>query len=209
MWKPTPPPAREYKKVNQSEIAAFSQFIYTMGESPILKKKAKSISLNAIHTQDFKAKVQYLKECFMQFRKITNGKGRGIAAPQVGISESFFLLFNSENDKISIFINPKITKKADYSYLYPEACMSANSLIAKVLRPAWIEFEYLNEEGEKEKWKVKDTNYEGKVANRIVQHEIDHLNGIINIDKVPSKSLKFEMGTEYYGKERFQKVKGE
>ena len=207
MWKPTFPPAKVYKKENLSEIAQFSQFIYTVGEYPKLRQKSKAVAVKNIDSEEFDAKKAYLRKCFDDFRSITHGKGKGIAAVQIGIPERFFLLSLAEDTNPPLlFINPVITRKSKTMYQYPEACMSANSLIAQVVRPSWIEFEYLTENGEKCFWRIKDKTAKDKMLNRIVQHEIDHLNGIINIDKVSASSLVFEMGTEYYGKARFKKV---
>jgi peptide deformylase len=152
-------------------------------------------------------KFSYLKKCMRDFRRITKGKGRGIAAVQVGIPQRFFLLYQAEaKNPYVIIINPVITKKAEELYSYPESCMSANSLIANVTRPAWIEFSYVDELGKKRLWQMKANTQQEKMGNRIVQHEIDHLDGIINIDYVPSHSLIFESGKEYYGKAPFRKV---
>lgn len=206
-WIPSLPPAREYKKENLREIERFSQFIYTVGEYPILRSPSIAVIEQEMTSNEMKQKYAYLKKCMREFRRITKGKGRGIAGVQVGIPERFFLLYQPGIKKpFTIIINPVVTKKSIELLSYPESCMSANSLIADVIRPAWIEFEYFNEWGQKQYWQLKATTKQGKMYNRIVQHEIDHLDGIINIDYVPASSLIFEMGTEYYGKARFRKI---
>lgn len=206
-WKPSLPPARKYKKENLKELLRTSQFIYQIGEYDALRKQNRKVPLNDISSPVFQQKLAYLKKCFQKFKKATNGKGRGIAAVQVGIPERFFLLYTPNSQKkYHFFINPKITRRATEQYQYPEACMSCNSLAVRIIRPAWVEVEYYDEHGKKQRWEIKANTQEGKMYNRVLQHELDHLDGIINIDKVQSKELVFETGTRYYEKARFTKV---
>lgn len=207
-WKPSLPPARKYKKENLQELLQTSQFIYQIGEYEWLRKPSKNVEISDITSQDFQKKLAYLKRCFLKFRQATGGKGRGIAAVQVGIPERFCLMYMPEQKtkQYLYFINPVITKESDKHYLYPEACMSCNSLVALVVRPSWVEFTYFDERGEKQVWNTKDTTENGKMYNRILEHELDHLDGIINIDKVQSKKLIFETGTTYYEKATFKEV---
>lgn len=197
-WQPKLPPARVYKKENLQELQKISQFIYQIGEDPQLRLPSKIVAVEDINNPEIKAKIAYLKKCMLRYKKATNGKGRGIAAVQVGIPERFFLFWRDEQkEKMEVWINPVITKKAEKLYRYPEACMSCNSLVAPVIRPAWVEVEYYTERGDKKRWSLKDTTKKGKIENRVIQHEIDHLDGIINIDRVGSKELVFETDKEY------------
>ncbi|MBP9719475.1 MAG: peptide deformylase, partial [Candidatus Levybacteria bacterium] len=112
----------------------------------------------------------------------------------------------NDNKDLLIIINPVITKKSKDLYRYPEICMSANPLIAPVVRPAWIEFSYLDEHGKEQLWETKDDTKEGRLYNRVFQHEIDHMDGIINIDKVQSNELIFESDPTFYDKATFEKA---
>lgn len=207
IWNPVLPPARAYKKENLKELVKISQFIYQIGESEALRKPTKAVPLKHITAYTTQEKLKYLKKCFDRYRRITKGKGRGIAGVQVGIPEAFCLLYTPEwKKKYHFFINPKITKASETVYRYPEACMSCNSLVAPVVRPAWIEVEYFDEHGGKQLWQEKSETKEGKMYNRVLQHEIDHLHGIINIDRVQSRELVFETGTAYYEKAAFEEV---
>lgn len=110
-------------------------------------------------------------------------------------------------DDMLVIINPKITKKSAKLYRYPEICMSANPIIASVVRPAWIEFEYYDEFGDKKFWDKKDSDKDEKMYNRVFQHEIDHMDGIINIDKVNSRELILESDPNFHDKAKFEKVR--
>ncbi len=207
-WIPVPPPGRVYKKENLTEILKVSQFIYQIGESKDLRRKNNEVKVEDILTDKMQHKIAYLKKCFKNYKRITNGKGRGIAAVQVGIPERFFLLYKeTAKEKYQIFINPIITKTADIFYRYSEACMSANSLVASVIRPAWVEVSYFDEHAQKKHWTVKANSKQGKIENRVIQHEIDHLDGVINIDHVESKELIFESGESDNRNTFFEEVK--
>lgn len=206
MWKPRPPKEYKYKQQNFKDLALAAKFIYQIGELDALRCSSQVVHVEKITTPEYKAKFTYLKNCMQEYRKLM-GKGRGIAAVQVGIPERFFVLFRpDQKEKFPVFINPQITNLSSSKYRFPEACMSCNSLIVKAIRPAWIEFSYLTEQGKEEVWKLKDMTKKGRMYNRVVQHEIDHLEGIVNIDTVESKELIFESDEKYYKSAIFEKV---
>lgn len=111
--------------------------------------------------------------------------GKGIAAVQIGIPKKFAVVYTPK--KLITIINPKITKVSKTKNRYPEGCMSATPIIVPLIRPAWIEFEYLDEDGKFQIWKGKNL-----MLNRVFQHEIDHMEGILNIDKVDPKEYIFK-----------------
>ncbi|MCL4417480.1 MAG: peptide deformylase [Actinobacteria bacterium] len=204
-WKRTKPPFAEFKKNIFQKAGAVAEFIYQIGEYKELRLPSKDVPLNKINTEEFKSKVRYLKDCLLKYRSIT-GYGRGITAVQIGIPERFSVIYTPE--KLIIIINPKITKKSSKILLYPEICMSANPIIVPTIRPAWIEFSYYDEEGKLQYWNIRDNTYKGKIMNRVFQHEIDHMDGIINIDKVKDpKELILESDPKFYENAKFQEVK--
>ena len=206
MWHPILPPFRKFKKQQLDKIALTSQFIYQIGESPILRQVSSPVNLNEISTIDFKKKIEYLKRCMRRYRKIA-GMGRGITAVQVGIPEKFSVIYMPEiKNELLIIINPVITKSSEDKLLYPEMCMSVNPAIAPVVRSSWIEFEYYDEEGIKKTWDRRADDALGVMYNRVLQHEIDHMNGIVNIDLVQSKDIIFESDPVFYKNAKFTKV---
>lgn len=192
-----------FKKKVFKGAGLVASFIYQIGETDELRKTSKEVSADKIKSIEFQGKIKYLKECLLKYRELT-GYGRGITAVQVGIAERFSVIYMP--DELLIIINPKIIKKSKKKYIYPEMCMSANPIIAPIIRPSWIEFEYLDEFGNKKYWNEKDENDIGKMMNRVVQHEIDHMDGIINIDKCLSKELVLESDPDFYKKAKFIKV---
>lgn len=203
-WKPVPPPFKAYKRKEYLKLAKTSQMLYQIGEFEALRKKSKEVPIDQIKTSKMKAKFKYLKDCLKKYRKIT-GVGRGITAVQLGIPERFSVVYSPK--KLLIIINPKITKVSQEKYIYPEICMSAAPVIAPTVRPAWIEFEYWDENGKKKYWKRRDNTKLGKILNRVFQHEADHMEGIINIDRVKSRDLIMHSDPKFYDNAKFEKVK--
>ena len=202
--KLTKHPFKNFKKKVFEDAIKTSSFIYQIGESEVLRKPSKEIPINKIILKEYREKFKYIKDCLKKYRKLT-GKGRGITGVQVGIPQRFSVIFTADK-KMLIIINPKITQVSNEKYKYPEMCMSANPIIAPVTRPAWIEFEYFDENGRLQKWNKKDDDKNGQMMNRVFQHEIDHMNGIINIDRCLSKELILESDPKFYNKAKFEKV---
>ena len=193
------PPFSVFKKSVFLKAAKTSSFIFQIGEYAELRKSSQAVSISAIISKEMQEKIEYLKKCLFRYRKLT-GYGRGITAVQVGIPECFSVVYTPE--KLVVIINPRITKRSKDFLKYPEICMSANPIIAPVVRPFWIEFEYYDELGKLQKW----NNHEDKVLNRVFQHEIDHMSGTINIDLVDSKELILESDPDFYKNAKFEEV---
>jgi len=105
--------------------------------------------------------------------------GIGLAAPQVGISRRLIVMDPSrEEDQKEplIMVNPRIIVRGDELRLHEEGCLSIPDITAEVERPARTKVSFLDREG-----KPVETELEG-IWSTIVQHEIDHLNGVLFID---------------------------
>lgn len=104
-------------------------------------------------------------------------KGVGLAAPQVGISKRMFVCDKGDG-VVKKVINPKITPIGDEIAECEEGCLSVPGIYKNVKRPAKIKVEYLNENGEEVVEELDD------FLAIIMQHENDHLDGILFVDKV-------------------------
>lgn len=203
-WQPQRPPFADFKKIVFQKAGEVSEFVYQIGEYEELRRHSKEVVIKDIKSVDFKAKVKYIKDSLLRYREIT-GYGRGITAIQIGIPEKFSVIYTPE--QLILIINPKITKKSQKMLLYPEMCMSVNPVIAPTVRPSWIEFDYYDENGKLQRWKTKDDTDQGKIMNRVFQHEIDHMNGIINIDNIEDpKELILESDPNFYQNAKFEEV---
>ena len=105
--------------------------------------------------------------------------GIGLAAIQIGVPKRIIVmdLSKEENKKLPMyFVNPVITKKNNEKTTYEEGCLSVPNQFAAIDRPSKCEVEYLDYNGNKQNLQA-----EGLLAT-CIQHEIDHLEGILFID---------------------------
>jgi len=105
---------------------------------------------------------------------VVQAKGAGIAGPQVG--RSLRLCIALINEKYTPLINPDIVWKSEEEDTMEEGCLSLPGIWLPVTRPVSITVHYLNAKGKKQERKL-----EGMEA-RIVQHEVDHLEGVLIVD---------------------------
>jgi len=118
----------------------------------------------------------------------SQANGVGIAAPQVGVSDRLFIIAsrptlrypNAPMMEPTAMINPKIINHSHETIKDWEGCLSVPGIRGLVPRYQAIEIEYTNREGELCYQKLTD------FVARIFQHEYDHLNGIIFVDRVES-----------------------
>ena len=105
--------------------------------------------------------------------------GIGLAAIQIGIPKRIIVMdisWTKGEKKPMYFVNPVIKDKDNDKSIYEEGCLSVPNQFAEIERPKNCEVEYLNYEGEKKLLKA-----EGLLAT-CIQHEMDHLEGILFID---------------------------
>lgn len=137
---------------------------------PFLRKKSKPFDLVLLNTPDmrkfFKLFIQTLHE----------DKGVGLAAPQVG--EHWRIIAVQIKDKAQILVNPEITKFSKETDVFEEGCLSVPGVYGMVRRPANISVRGFDELGQPLEFPAM-----GMLA-RVIQHEVDHLDGILFIDKV-------------------------
>ena len=197
------PPFRKHKIKVFENASKTGQFIFQIGESENLRKPSTEIPVNKITSKEYQEKFKYIKTCLKKYRKLT-GLGRGITGVQVGIPERFSVIYTPE--EFMIIINPKITKVSKDKLKYPEICMSANPIIVPTIRFSWIEFDYYNEKGQLKKWDIKDQIKQGRIMNRVFQHEIDHMEGIINLDIGNPREFILESDPKFYKLAKFEKI---
>ena len=125
-----------------------------------------------------------------------DNNGAGLAAPQIGIKERIIIL--DVGDGLLFMINPVIVEKSSEEETDEEGCLSVPGTYLNIVRHKSVTVEYFDEKLKKRSAKLKD------LGARAVQHEIDHLNGTIILDKVDRKTrLKAEMEYMDYIKKRY------
>lgn len=137
--------------------------------NPILRKKSVKIDKNKISSRK-------IKELYLDMEKLMLLKdGVGLAAPQVG--KNIRLCVINTSDGPECLINPKITKKSWAKELGEEGCLSFPNIFGKVQRHKKITCEYIGKDK-----KIIKLDADGLLA-RVIQHEVDHLDGILFVDK--------------------------
>ncbi|MBP6944912.1 peptide deformylase [Patescibacteria group bacterium] len=161
--------------------------------NPILRQKAKPVSLSMLRSPSFK---KLIADMFYTIEDI----GVGLAAPQIGKSLQLAVInihplphrLNVEPCQ-QVIINPKILNYSKQTSKNFEGCLSFEGLRAQAIRSNWVDVSYLDENGKKH-----IERSEGFLA-QVFQHEIDHLQGTLYIDHV--KDLHTMMTTEEFNKQ--------
>lgn len=145
--------------------------------NPFLRKKTKRVKKSEI------LKLQSLISEMIKIMKEKNGVG--LAAPQIGKSLKIIVIAADDKGGILALINPKILKKSFRKEIGEEGCLSFPGIYGLVKRAKKIKVAAINQEGKKIKFFA--TNF----FARVILHEVDHLNGILFIDRA-KKIIKGE-----------------
>ena len=132
-----------------------------------------------------------LKEMVKLAKTFKDPEGVGLAATQVGLTESFFVAKNGQ--KFISVINPEILRRGKRTKKYFEGCLSVPNMWGEVKRATNIKVSYQDSGGETVTLPLKG------IPAWIFQHEIDHLNGILFSDRVLEQKGKFY---KYTGKDK-------
>jgi peptide deformylase len=137
--------------------------------NPILRKKSSLVRDDEINQEDFKSLIKDMK------RTMIEKDGVGLAAPQIGKNKRIIVV--NTKDGVIAMINPRIKNKSFLKEWDEEGCLSVPGIYGKVKRSKKLKCEYTAMDK-----KRIIISAQGFFA-RIIQHEIDHLNGILFIDK--------------------------
>ncbi|MBQ4271979.1 MAG: peptide deformylase [Clostridiales bacterium] len=132
------------------------------------------------HCKEVKEVTPRIKETLQDMLEtMRESMGVGIAAPQVGIMRRMFVAQPDpfDEDKVYFMINPVMLEMSEEKELGTEGCLSVPDMMGDVERSVWIKMEATDINGER-----KTYEFEGFDA-RVMQHEYDHLDGILYTDK--------------------------
>ena len=147
--------------------------------TPVLRQVAQSVKRITKETQDLIRRME---------RVMRDAKGLGLAAPQIGVSERVIVYDTGEG--IQVLINPQIISMRGEQLDPPEGCLSIPGLQGQVKRAMEIKVKGYDA---KNKIIVKKMN---ELEARVIQHEIDHLDGVLFIDRVDPDTLEWVWGDE-------------
>jgi peptide deformylase len=115
-------------------------------------------------------------------------RGVGLAANQVGILRRLFV-FSPEDDEVAAVVNPVIVRRSDEVEVDDEGCLSLQGVLAPVERSLSVRVEGKNERGEDVAFDLEG------FAARAVQHEVDHLDGVLIIDRTTPEARREALAT--------------
>jgi peptide deformylase len=151
--------------------------VYLYG-SPLLKRKTRNVGLLPDNFTEFLERM---------YATMYDDDGIGLSANQVGVEQRFFIADFSLHDKNmhrEIFINPEIIASEGQDFL-EEGCLSIPGIHEKVERATKITLRYENRQRE-----TLEKTFTGFPA-RVIQHEIDHLNGILFVERISALKRSF------------------
>ncbi|XP_076371050.1 peptide deformylase, mitochondrial-like isoform X3 [Tachypleus tridentatus] len=192
LWKPPP------KKPPYNHICRIGD--------PVLRCEAKTVDVKAINSEEIQKilpRQRRLKVISKMKKVMKKHKAVGLAAPQIGCSlriitmefcpdilkkfpPSVVLSREYQAFPLQVFVNPVMTVVERHKVTFPEACECIKGYSALVPRYYEVKITGYNEKAEEVEWQVK-----GWPA-RIIQHELDHINGRIYTDIMLSQSFQYD-----------------
>ncbi len=155
---------------------------------PLLRKKAAPIE---------RVDAGLLKLAESMLATMYDAPGIGLAAPQVGILRRLIVMDPSRDEEAKqplIMVNPVILARGSEMRTHEEGCLSIPDVTAEIERPAMTRVGFIDTEG-----KSREQTLEG-IWSTLVQHEIDHLNGVLFIDYL--SRLKRDMIVKKFTKQK-------
>ena len=170
-----------------------------MAIKTIITEPSKILRQKSLPVDQVGAEEQRLMDDMLE--TMYNANGIGLAAIQIGVPKRIIVMDISKNDEKNspmYFVNPKIKNKVTETSIYEEGCLSVPNFFAEVNRPKKCDVEYLDYDGNK-----KILNAEGLLAT-CIQHEMDHLEGILFIDYL--SKLKKTMIVKKLSKKKIDQI---
>lgn len=149
-------------------------------DSIFLRQKCSEIDNNTDH-KDLSLLIDRLKTT------MAAESGVGIAAPQVGIAKNVFLFthINRADYPVIVAINPKIINHPKETICFErDGCLSIPGISGNSIRYPWVDVEYTDENGNLVQERLEGYSRESDFTGIIFQHESDHLQGVLFIDKL-------------------------
>ena len=155
--------------------------IETGNENPVLREKAKAVK---------KIDKQTLKLISNMEQTMEEDNGCGLAAPQVGVSERIIIvkLNQSTDQEVNLaMVNPEIVFHSEETEVDTEGCLSVPKVFDLVRRWRDVIVKFKDKKGREQMLKLSELNA------RVVQHEIDHLDGVLFTDKLEKEDNPIAM----------------
>lgn len=149
---------------------------------PILRQVSRSLSSSQIVSAEIQALVERMQTILNGIKAISDENGNALSAPQVGSLVRLILL--RIDGEFTVMINPEYRPSSERTFLFEEECFSLYDQRASLKRWYEIEVEYFDSAGVK-----RELSCRGELAG-LIQHEVDHLNGVLFIDHAEKENIQ-------------------
>lgn len=147
---------------------------------PILRTLSRTVSKADFESDLVNSTVQTMQDILNGIKAISDENGNALSAPQVGVGIRLIVL--RMNGKFVNIINPRIIERSESTFMFEEECFSFYNMRATVRRYESVVISFIDENQNEQRLSMQ-----GEFSG-LIQHEIDHLNGIFFLDKVEDQS---------------------
>jgi peptide deformylase len=179
--------AREKGQVRDDELDAQDEARRRAALAQIRQYGDPALRLPARHVERFDDDLRRLVE--RMTRLMIDAHGVGLAANQVGILQRILILqVNGDQDPRAL-VNPQIVERGGEKETSEEGCLSLRGVLVPVERDGHVTVEALDEEGSPVRLKLEE------LAARVLQHEVDHLEGVLILDRTTPEARREALAT--------------
>jgi len=118
-----------------------------------------------------------------------DARGVGLAATQVGVLQRLFVFLPAEREEVAAIVNPEITRRADETEVADEGCLSLQGVLVPVERATGVTIEGQDLLGEPLRLELTE------IDARVAQHELDHLDGVLLLERTDDESRRGALAT--------------
>jgi peptide deformylase len=145
-----------------------------------------ALRLEARPVEQFDAELRSLVERMK--RLMNDARGIGLAATQVGVLQRLFVFQPAEDADAVALVNPEIVERSDETDVEDEGCLSIQGILVPVERSLAVTVVGRDENGEEVRYELED------IHARAAQHETDHLDGVLMIDRTTPEARREALG---------------
>ena len=174
-------------EVDERELQAEEHAARRIALAQIRQYPDKVLKMRAREVERFDDDLARLAE--KMSRLMHDARGVGLAATQVGVLQRLFVCQLAGDDEVTTIVNPEITKRSRSTEIADEGCLSLQGVLVPVERNAEVTIEGQDVSGAPLKLELEEMDA------RVVQHELDHLDGVLMLERTDDESRKDALAT--------------
>lgn len=178
--------AEEAGQVRTEELDAQAEARRRLALAQIRQYPDPALRLRAHDVTDFDGALRQLVERMKEL--VQDANGVGLAATQVGVLQRVFV-FRPEEDSVAAVVNPELSAKESETEVDDEACLSLQRVLVPVERHVRVRLTGQDEHGDDVAWELEG------LGARVAQHEVDHLDGVLILDRTTPEARREAMAT--------------